>query len=647
MGVLAICLIFMLSSSILLTGQEESDEEIDVTPFFSLNLISPDNNPNRVKWVNFTALQLPKIGIEVSHLDIVPWEPFDARSFKYETDPVTGIPIYDNGGYDLLAIGENDWNDFTFWGMDSFSDNLSPCIGNEACNFYWYQNPQIVDLYSEGYTTKDPNRLTEIIIDFQKILYEDVPTIILYENAITLFTKKSLGLSESEGQAIILGLLQDGWKSIGSQNNLTIAVPFGVTDNYFNPLRPLLFLPQQDNYHIGMVWQSLYEQNPNDITIWNPLLAKSLPTWNDDYTVATIDLRTDVVFADGHPLDSTDVVETYRMLLTPSFGSQSYSYLQDPELRGHVGGGKYKEWSFLNNNDSITAIDADTVQFKFNSSLIDFGMENQIFTFGILPTHIFGNHTNPTVHDYNFDSAIRSNTSIYGIGTGPYIFKEINATSDVIIMSENPNYWNGNVNAKEIYIVKEREAEIAFQKLVTGEYDILAQWYFISPLDFEESDEIKIFIKAWGYWGPINHEIAFNHKHPVFGTGMETPLGTQDPSKASEAAKYVRQAINHAIPRQKIIDEIMGGYGVPGTTKVLSHQAPAGLNIVPYEYNLTKSMELLKKAGYTNETYTSSSSSKKDDPNDSFLYYDNRMLIISIGLFTSTIVVSVVRRKIA
>ena len=39
-------------------------------------------------------------------------------------------------------------------------------------------------------------------------------------------------------------------------------------------------------------------------------------------------------------------------------------------------------------------------------------------------------------------------------------------------------------------------------------------------------------------------------KHPVFGTGVDTPLGKQDPSRAAEAARYVRQAMSHLIDRQ-------------------------------------------------------------------------------------------------
>ena len=95
-------------------------------------------------------------------------------------------------------------------------------------------------------------------------------------------------------------------------------------------------------------------------------------------------------------------------------------------------------------------------------------------------------------------------------------------------------------------------------------------------------------------------------QHPLFGTGVNTPLGRNDPSKASLAAKYVRQAISYAIPRDLIIQQLLGGYGNPGiTTPVVGNYRTGfavtdGFNtaLTPYSFNLTKSQELLQVAGY-------------------------------------------------
>jgi len=88
-------------------------------------------------------------------------------------------------------------------------------------------------------------------------------------------------------------------------------------------------------------------------------------------------------------------------------------------------------------------------------------------------------------------------------------------------------------------------------------------------------------------------------RHPVFGTGVDTPLGKSDPSKAAEAAKYVRQAISHCINRQGIIDTIIAGYGSPGlTTAVTKVTAGYDSSLTPYSYDLELAKSLLAAAGY-------------------------------------------------
>jgi len=62
-------------------------------------------------------------------------------------------------------------------------------------------------------------------------------------------------------------------------------------------------------------------------------------------------------------------------------------------------------------------------------------------------------------------------------------------------------------------------------------------------------------------------ELGFNMHHPIFGTGLGTPLGMSDPSKAAFAALMVRKAISFLIPRQIIAITIMNGGGVPGITQ--------------------------------------------------------------------------------
>jgi peptide/nickel transport system substrate-binding protein len=86
----------------------------------------------------------------------------------------------------------------------------------------------------------------------------------------------------------------------------------------------------------------------------------------------------------------------------------------------------------------------------------------------------------------------------------------------------------------------------------------------------------------------------------VFGTGTETPLGKQDPTRAAEAAAYVRKAFSLSIPRDEIIKQMAAGYGHPGTVPI-PWSAPeydrAGNTPIPYDMDAARQM--LAKAGYS------------------------------------------------
>ena len=89
-------------------------------------------------------------------------------------------------------------------------------------------------------------------------------------------------------------------------------------------------------------------------------------------------------------------------------------------------------------------------------------------------------------------------------------------------------------------------------------------------------------------------------KHPVFGTGVDTPLGKSDPSRAAEAARDVRKAISHLIPRDQIINGLLGGAGIP----LASFLGPGwgvwyNKDLQPDSYDNNTAAALLRAAGYT------------------------------------------------
>ena len=76
------------------------------------------------------------------------------------------------------------------------------------------------------------------------------------------------------------------------------------------------------------------------------------------------------------------------------------------------------------------------------------------------------------------------------------------------------------------------------------------------------------------------------------GTGELTPAGT------SEAAKFIRKAISHAVNRDIIVSEIFDGLVAPGTSPIADACVGYNDSMVPYTYDLELAIDLLEQDGY-------------------------------------------------
>jgi ABC-type transport system substrate-binding protein len=163
-------------------------------------------------------------------------------------------------------------------------------------------------------------------------------------------------------------------------------------------------------------------------------------------------------------------------------------------------------------------------------------------------------------------------------------------------MNRNDEYWDTQPDIKKYVVVFIEGSDPAITALKTGEVDVLdAQYSLQAKLDSIES--------SWGEWVDYDafglQELGINMKHPILGTGVDTPLGQEDPTRAAEAARYVRKAISHLIPRQSIINSILDGYGTPGvTTPFTTLTFGYDPSLEPYSYDPELAKSWLAAAGY-------------------------------------------------
>ncbi len=197
----------------------------------------------------------------------------------------------------------------------------------------------------------------------------------------------------------------------------------------------------------------------------------------------------------------------------------------------------------------------------------------------------------------------------YGpIGTGPYIYMGTDPITGAVKLVKNENYWNkdalqsiGAFGVQELDLQYIPGSSAAVAALKAGNVSVISPYYKLSEVT-TLSTSGEDYVSA--YAGDV-FQIDINLQHPVFGTGVDTPLGKANASRAAEAALYVRQAISHLIPRQEIVDNVFDGIAMPGTVSGLCPLTTGfDSTIQPYSYNITLAKQLLTKAGYDTTSNT-------------------------------------------
>ena len=160
------------------------------------------------------------------------------------------------------------------------------------------------------------------------------------------------------------------------------------------------------------------------------------------------------------------------------------------------------------------------------------------------------------------------------VGTGPFKFVEW-VPNDHITYEANPDYWRGAPELDTVIYRPVPEAAVRTAMLQTGEADMAAN---VSPEDLQslEADPNIDVVKK---------------------DSLTQVTSEMRQTKPPFDIKEVRQAMNYAVDKDSIVNEIMRGVG-----RVADSSGPPGVwgsvELEPYAYNPDKAKELLADAGY-------------------------------------------------
>lgn len=271
---------------------------------------------------------------------------------------------------------------------------------------------------------------------------------------------------------------------------------------------------------------------------------------SDDELTWTYKLREGVTWHDGEPFTSEDVKFTYDLMMENDLG-----YMYSIYLTG------------INN---VECPDQNTVIITTDEPKANMLMN----TTPIIPKHIWDSIPVEELEMYANDTPI---------GTGPFKFDS--STEGVIKLVKNEAYFGTLPTLNEVIFVSFSNADTLAQALMLGEIDAAMNINPAQKKQLSEDENISI----------ISGEI------PGF---MQVGINCwTDPSSGGNPLlkdKAIRQAIEYAMDKEKLVNMAYGGEGELGTTLLnpsdFYHYEPTGDEL--RSYNIDKANSLLDEAGY-------------------------------------------------
>lgn len=571
LGLLLILSALLLpASSLFASGQD--------TSLFTITLTVPNTNPSRQAWSEIIQQSFIDAGIDAKRV-IQDWDTIYDRALDPPSD-VAG-KTYDEGGFDLLFVG---------YAMGVDPEPLSLYHSTQATtatppgqNYYnWIndENDRLCDLISK---TVDEEERLGYVKEWQQLAYDENPSLTIeYDEEVVVYDPTAL-----VGDPLEI-LHYPCWPRIAewelnpstTQNTIVVAQTGPCPEE---GMMDLVSTSYYDLTAYGNVYDPLAYRENLETFAMVPGLATSWEVADDEMTW-TVHLRQGATFHDGVEFTADDVLFTYSSAMNDELASQFGGFLLQI-----IGGA-----------ENVVKVDDYTVQFNLPEPYAYF--PEVILGVFMLPKHVLESVPLDEWRSHTFNTCEGSYESngmtFYGpIGTGPYWYAGYDPTGEQNALTRYDNYWNagalvsaGVFGIQNAVVVHIADSDPAITALKNGEVDVLdSQYHLQTKLDsIEEPWGATVTYDAFGV-----QELGVNMLHPILGTGEGTPLGTP------EAAKYVRQALSHLIPRQDIIDTILDGYGRPGvTTAITAVTAGYDSSLEPYSYDLELAKSLLAAAGY-------------------------------------------------
>ncbi len=296
----------------------------------------------------------------------------------------------------------------------------------------------------------------------------------------------------------------------------------------------------------SLIFSSLFKYNEKGVLVGD--LAESW-TKSEDGKEYSVVLKKNVVWHNGEQLSADDVVFTVQAVKNPKFRSP---------LKSSFSG------------FDVEKIDDYSVKFKLSKAYAPF---LNLLTFGVLPKSIWGAVTP--------ESATLAEFNLKPIGSGPYKFKSLikNKNGEVkeYILEANEAYYESKPFISTVSFKFYFDSSSAIKALNDNSVD------GISYLSF--NDRKNLFAKS---------SLVFNYLHQP---QLEAVFFNKKNNELL-AEKNIRLALDQAINRQAIIDEVFQGQAREVVGPILEDNPAFNNEIKKTEYSPEAAEKLLSEEGF-------------------------------------------------
>lgn len=341
-------------------------------------------------------------------------------------------------------------------------------------------------------------------------------------------------------------------EAAAAEKTVTVAMPSAWSDLY-----PLGEVSYYDNIIFDQVYDALVKLNGDGSYVGD--LAESWEV-NEESTEITFKLREGIKWHDGEDFTANDVVSSMKMYGDPAIQSSSRYYLE------YIAGCDASGVEESEDSVAVEAVDDATVKVTLKeATFVDTVLDD------LTHVYIVADHK---IKDLTAEDINKAETWSQPVGTGAFVYADT-VDGERMEFTANKDYFRGAPDMDKL-VIRVVDSASLLAGLMNGEVDTVL--YGGIPLDdwamAKEQDNLVC-------------EASPSTGYQMLIINSSKPYLTQE----------VRQALNMAIDRQTLVNQLLQGEGEAIITPICSI-SPYYNKDVEVTYDPVKAKEMLETAGY-------------------------------------------------